>query len=774
MDANKKVDLENPLCPNESRILANILQNHPLRFSIAASSSVPWIYLRQFWHTLKEDGSKYQIKFMLDIKELTMTLDDFRTIFHLPQATDNNHDRFVPAPKFSEMVPFFKNNLGFTLELRSSLNFKTYGLVQPWQTLCKIFSICLTTRVTGYDQPPLQIIQMMYYFFNNIHVDYADLLWEGFHYSLEHPTTLIPYPRFTKLIVSHYMTAFPEISRRAHEKYHNLEDDEMVKSIFNSWKNKDKGLEEHDATHNVEKLKEHLMAKETEKLVDETENVEEHEVDRFTLRKNDDPNDPVTRLEPRSDKESPEVEITVVVQLVNVTEEEEESVEDDYELKRRENEKHVKEIRNTPYPTTIRSPRTHYNLISSDTEKLKELTATDPPPSSSTASSYTSKSKIYATNRLLSLFKSNPRHFKRYKIFFKELQGRYGYLFEHLTVRFMPRRNFNELAQCLQDIMIDSLPKLVDDRIKILLKTQVPLHVAHGLILERQQSQANVDSSVRNYMSDLLQFIQDQEDHHNDAHPKGENSAKRQKMSEHGTFVFGESSSGQDNKSKPGRSTPGNQEQLDDFDFWTNSYATNDDELPTEKVSQELIDEVREILVPPYQPKPTSVVQSCQRDPKAPILSLINQDLLYLKKGNSGPIKIALSLHKFPTVRFPDNDIEERTSRWVDDYAKTGLLWSLLVFIRSTVIWERVYDFQLVYGIIYKNNKKEKRVMRHQQIHKFCEVTLKRVLEGLKSYNNDVKYGYVTSNLSKEDVEYLKLFEEETKERLKHRDQMRR
>ncbi|GKB00480.1 hypothetical protein Tco_0828473 [Tanacetum coccineum] len=45
MDANKKMDLDNPLCPNESKILANILQNHPLRFSIAASSSVPWIYL---------------------------------------------------------------------------------------------------------------------------------------------------------------------------------------------------------------------------------------------------------------------------------------------------------------------------------------------------------------------------------------------------------------------------------------------------------------------------------------------------------------------------------------------------------------------------------------------------------------------------------------------------------------------------------------------------------------------------------------------------------
>ncbi|GJS43459.1 hypothetical protein Tco_0568502 [Tanacetum coccineum] len=218
--------------------MANIIQNHPLRFSIAASSSVPWIYLGQFWHTLKEDGSKYRLKFVLDRKEITMTLHDFRRIFQLPQATDNNHERFVVAPKFSIMAPFFLNDLGFTLKLRSPSNFKTTGLVQPWQTLGKIFARCLTTRAIGHDQPPLQIMQILYCFVNNMHVDYAELLWEGLHYELEHPLTLILYPRFTKLIVGHYMTAFLEISRRARNKYHNLEDDEMIKSIFNSRKNK--------------------------------------------------------------------------------------------------------------------------------------------------------------------------------------------------------------------------------------------------------------------------------------------------------------------------------------------------------------------------------------------------------------------------------------------------------------------------------------------------------------------------------------------------------
>ncbi|GJW66389.1 hypothetical protein Tco_0120813 [Tanacetum coccineum] len=73
--------------------------------SIAASASVPWIYMAQFWHTLKEDGSKNRLKFLLDRKELTLTLDDFRTIFHFPQANDNKQASFVPA-RISSLIWF--------------------------------------------------------------------------------------------------------------------------------------------------------------------------------------------------------------------------------------------------------------------------------------------------------------------------------------------------------------------------------------------------------------------------------------------------------------------------------------------------------------------------------------------------------------------------------------------------------------------------------------------------------------------------------------------
>nr|GEX89322.1 putative ribonuclease H-like domain-containing protein [Tanacetum cinerariifolium] len=317
MDANKKIDLEHVQCPPESKILMNIIKNHPLRFSIAASSSVPWIYMAQFWHTLKEDDSKYRLKFMLDRKELSLTLDDFSTIFHLPRATDNNHDSFVPPPSFYDMIPFYKNHLGFTIELKIPSSFKTTSLLQPWKMLCKISFVCLTMRLTRWDQPPLQIMQMLHCFINNIHNDYAELLWEGIYYSLLHSTSLILYPRFTKIIICHYMTNFPEISRRVQDKTPSAprsptpkvdESDSTRSTVIHlrlpQWKST--RLKPPAPVLIVDEADELILQytlQEIKKMVEG----QEHVVDDSSILRNDEHNILGTRIEPKSDKESPEV-----------------------------------------------------------------------------------------------------------------------------------------------------------------------------------------------------------------------------------------------------------------------------------------------------------------------------------------------------------------------------------------------------------------------------------------------------------------------------------
>nr|GEY14007.1 hypothetical protein [Tanacetum cinerariifolium] len=102
--------------------------------------------------------------------------------------------------------------------------------------------------------------------------------------------------------------------------------------------------ESHDelkVKQNVQKVEKHLIAEEIEKSVKREETNENVKVNSSILRQDDTQTILGTRLEPMSNKESPEVEITAELQTININEEEEESAEDDYELKRRENGKHV-------------------------------------------------------------------------------------------------------------------------------------------------------------------------------------------------------------------------------------------------------------------------------------------------------------------------------------------------------------------------------------------------------------------------------------------------
>ncbi|GKB73204.1 hypothetical protein Tco_0934616 [Tanacetum coccineum] len=343
---------------------------------ITGSALVPCIYMYQFWHTLKEDGLKYKLKFLPGTKELTMTVADFRRIFQLPQATNNNNVGFIVVPTFRRMVPFFLKDLRFYLKLKSPSNFVSKGLPQPWQTLCKIFARCLTTRVTGHDEPPIQIMQMLFCFINNVHVDYVELLWEGLHYSLMHPTTLIPtqdVPMTQSQPIestqgTHRITSTPRIPNSEVIEGESSSQRKVTVIRFRlppRRQDPEMLILTAAETDNVAKVKEHMMDTELYQLVEGTENVD---VDVFIDDVLNSQEDPDTKIEPRSDKESLEAEKDV--DMVNIdNDEEEESAGDEFEL-RREKRKGIEETKDTPSPTTIRSPRTHIAPLSSDKETL--------------------------------------------------------------------------------------------------------------------------------------------------------------------------------------------------------------------------------------------------------------------------------------------------------------------------------------------------------------------------------------------------------------------
>nr|GEW72112.1 integrase, catalytic region, zinc finger, CCHC-type, peptidase aspartic, catalytic [Tanacetum cinerariifolium] len=493
---------------------------------------------------------------------------------------------------------------------------------------------------------------------------------EGIHYSLLHSTSSIPYPRFTKIIIGRYKDKIgmkipnwiisEEMKQTEHYRMYaevfgidvpltqsqptestqgmhrtpsaprstrltppapvptvDKADELILQDTQQVSLAEHKSIQEQEARENVALAEEHLASVEIEKMVEGQENP-----------KNAEHNIPNTRLEPKSDKESLEVEFTDVVIPVNVYDEEEEE------------DKITDEVANS-----------------------------------------------------------------------------------------MPRKSIVTLVNHLHEEMANSLPTMVDRHIKEQVQQQVPeqvrnqvlVYVAEGLILERKKNKEDMEKNIAKAILQERHIL-----HAHLAQPQKtfvpkqqyqlylsmkddpqlqqqdiaiwlalQNNAKRQKTSEYEAYVSRESSSGQDNVREQGPSTSGNQEQVDDYDFWTDSYASDDDEIPIKQVSQDIIEEVslnideaklkkivdemlrqrctsgdehqyhidqmknflksdivwesrKEILVSPHPRKTTTLVLSCQRDPEAPTLYLINQDLLYLKKGNSRPEKIVLSLHKFP------------------------------------------------------------------------------------------------------------------------------
>ncbi|GJW20590.1 hypothetical protein Tco_0031212 [Tanacetum coccineum] len=537
--------------------------------------------------------------------------------------------------------------------------------------------------------------------------------------------------------------------------------------------------EEQEARKNVDLVNENLI----EKIVEGSKNV----IDDSSTLRNDDTNIPGTRLEPRSDKESPEVEIndkqeevtnnkeeknnddieveiTNVVIPVNVNEEEDEITNEVYELKRREKGKIVEESRSTPTPTPIRSPRIHTDLVFSDTKKLQELTVTDLKTSPSSSSPSINLSK---TNRLISLIKAKPAHFKRYKSFFQELWERYGYLFGHLKTRFMLRKSFDTLADHLQEVMVESLPTIVDKHIKEQVQKKVPDQAQISSQIENAIANvvpSQVDASVRNQQYQLylamkadpqlqqkdiaiwlalqMKFerlfvphttcrtsiirIRDQDDPHDDANLEGENSAKQYKTSKYQAYVSREPSSGQVNKEEPGPSTSVSQDVMEEVSLTIDETKLNKmaDEMLRQICTlgdehQYHIDQMKNFLKSDIVWKFITTIVARRANDR--MVSIIEPDYKNLNKNDIEDIYLLIMNGKkvnltAPTISFPGIEKHKMFS----------------------IIYEPVH------GIIYKNSKEEK------------------------------KYGYVQRELTNDEVEYLKLFEEEIEVRLKYRNQMRR
>ncbi|GJR89304.1 hypothetical protein Tco_0213315 [Tanacetum coccineum] len=185
--SNCYLDVERSQSNPIYKISVDILKHTNFFIAFIASSTIPSIYIQQFWDTIT--------------------------------PVDNNNA--FSSPPTPDVLIKFVNDLGYPKVVRTLSDVMTNDMFQPWRALTTIINLCLTRKTLGFERPRALMLQILWGVVNRAHIDYAERMWEEFTQSIhtfiedkknlaqhtqgKKKATLIMIPsvRFTKLIIHH-------------------------------------------------------------------------------------------------------------------------------------------------------------------------------------------------------------------------------------------------------------------------------------------------------------------------------------------------------------------------------------------------------------------------------------------------------------------------------------------------------------------------------------------------------------------------------------------
>ncbi|GKB93320.1 hypothetical protein Tco_0979457 [Tanacetum coccineum] len=200
------------------KIAVDILKQTNFFRAFTASSTIPAIYIQQFWDTIRFDRKAGSFKCQLDEQWFNLNQDTLRDAL---QITPVDNNRAFSSPPTPDTLVEFVNKLGYPKEVVHLSTVTTNDMFQPWRALATIINLCLTGKTSGFERPRAPVLQILWGVVNRAHIDYAERMWEEFTQSIHTFTEdkrklaqhtlgkkkatliLIPSIRFTKLIIFH-------------------------------------------------------------------------------------------------------------------------------------------------------------------------------------------------------------------------------------------------------------------------------------------------------------------------------------------------------------------------------------------------------------------------------------------------------------------------------------------------------------------------------------------------------------------------------------------
>nr|GFA16295.1 hypothetical protein [Tanacetum cinerariifolium] len=178
------------------QVVYDVLHRSPFFRAFLVTVDVPKIYMQEFWATTKLH--QHSIRFKMDTKKNVLDLEEFREMLHIsPRVLGQS---FAELP-FEEEILEFLQFLGHSAEIKTLTDVNVNKLFQPWRSFAAVINKCLT----------------------------------DFMYQVEHKnqkkSNEMYYPRFTKVIIHHFMTRKPSIPRRNKVNWHYVRDDILFFTI---------------------------------------------------------------------------------------------------------------------------------------------------------------------------------------------------------------------------------------------------------------------------------------------------------------------------------------------------------------------------------------------------------------------------------------------------------------------------------------------------------------------------------------------------------------
>ncbi|GJX72902.1 hypothetical protein Tco_0311497 [Tanacetum coccineum] len=174
----------------------------------------------------------YQV--ILDALKLSLCYPAFQITAEICPRLPNQD--FVELPSKDDLLSFIKE-LGYSGNCEILSTVRTDQMHQPCRTFAVVINMCISGKSTRLDSFRESLAQVLWAMYNQQNVDYVSLLWEDFMYQADNREISLarkehmPYPRFTKVIIDHFISKDNSISMRNKINLHTAHDDSLLGAL---------------------------------------------------------------------------------------------------------------------------------------------------------------------------------------------------------------------------------------------------------------------------------------------------------------------------------------------------------------------------------------------------------------------------------------------------------------------------------------------------------------------------------------------------------------